>query len=483
MYYNLKCRGMGRLMAFDDNMAKDSNNGESLRRLLEYTAAYEMSTGSPMLAYVHSFGCQQNVSDGEKLMGKLAKAGFGFTDEPEKARLIILNTCAVRENAEDRVYGILGRYKKLKENDPQLVIGVCGCMAQQQCAADRIKNSFRYVDLVFGTFVTDRIYDMLWKVISGRLDNRKERVFDLSDSDTTIHEDLVQMRRDKVKAFVPIMYGCNNFCTYCIVPYVRGRERSRTPEAVIEEVKGLVASGYKEITLLGQNVNSYSYGFAGLLRKINEIDGDFWVRFMSSHPKDAGRELIDTIIDCDKICTHLHLPVQAGSDRILKAMNRRYTVNDYMKIVDYARGRDKEFSFTTDIIVGFPGESYEEFCMTKELIRKVRYDNIYSFVYSKRTGTKAAEFEDNIPDSEKGQWLRELLLEQRETSQEWLSRYVGKTLRVLADGAGKTDGTLTGKSYENIIVNFSGGEQDVGRFVDVKITCARNWALEGEIVK
>ena len=356
-------------------------------------------------------------------------------------------------------------------------------MAQQQCAADRIKNSFRYVDLVFGTFVTDRIYDMLWKVISGRLDNRKERVFDLSDSDTTIHEDLVQMRRDKVKAFVPIMYGCNNFCTYCIVPYVRGRERSRTPEAVIEEVKGLVASGYKEITLLGQNVNSYSYGFAGLLRKINEIDGDFWVRFMSSHPKDAGRELIDTIIDCDKICTHLHLPVQAGSDRILKAMNRRYTVNDYMKIVDYARGRDKEFSFTTDIIVGFPGESYEEFCMTKELIRKVRYDNIYSLVYSKRTGTKAAEFEDNIPDSEKGQWLRELLLEQRETSQEWLSRYVGKTLRVLADGAGKTDGTLTGKSYENIIVNFSGGEQDVGRFVDVKITCARNWALEGEIVK
>ena len=278
------------------------------------------------------------------------------------------------------------------------------------------------------------------------------------------------------------MYGCNNFCTYCIVPYVRGRERSRTPQAVYDEVKKLVGEGYKEIMLLGQNVNSYSYGFPALLRKLNEIEGDFRLRFMSSHPKDAGSDLIDAILECDKVCKHLHLALQSGCDRVLKEMNRRYTAADYMKIVDYARGKKPDFSFSTDLIVGFPGESYEEFCETKEFIKKVKFDNIYSFVYSRRSGTKAAEMPDNISDKQKGLWLRELLLEQREVSEEWLSRFIGKKCRVLVDGKGKEEGMLTGKNDENIIVNFRGGEELIGNFADVAITDAMNWALKGELI-
>ena len=279
------------------------------------------------------------------------------------------------------------------------------------------------------------------------------------------------------------MYGCNNFCTYCIVPYVRGRERSRNPESVIEEVKQLVKQGYKEITLLGQNVNSYSYGFPDLLRKINEIEGNFRIRFMSSHPKDASDELIDAILECNKVCKHLHLPIQAGSDRILKAMNRKYTVSDYMKTIEYARNKSPEFSFTTDLIVGFPGETYDEFCMTKSVIKKVKYDNIYSFVYSRRSGTKAAEFEDNVSDKQKGLWLRELLLEQREITSEWLSRFVGKTCTVLVEGEGRKGGEyLTGKNDENIIVEFKGSKDLIGEFTQVRITKAMNWALEGELV-
>ena len=292
-----------------------------------------------------------------------------------------------------------------------------------------------------------------------------------------------QLRDDKVKAFVPIMYGCNNFCTYCIVPYVRGRERSRKPENVIAEVKKLVAEGYKEIMLLGQNVNSYSYGFTALLREINKIDGDFRVRFMSSHPKDAGRDLIDTILECDKVCKHLHLPVQAGSDEILKAMNRRYTVEKYLEMIDYARSKAPDFSFTTDIIVGFPGETYEQFCQTKELIKRVKYDNIYSFVYSRRSGTPAAKLPDDISDKQKGLWLRELILEQREVTSEWLGRFVGRELRVLVSGDGrKGEGWLTGKSGEDIIVEFKGGRELIGQFVNVRIVKAMNWALEGTIL-
>ena len=428
------------------------------------------------LCYLHSYGCQQSVSDGEKLKGEIAKAGFGFTNDEKCADIIVLNTCAVRENAHEKVFGRIGELKHLKAHNRELIICVCGCMAQQEHVVERIRERYPHVDLVFGTFAYGDFHKMLCDVIT-----TGKRVFNIKENDGEISEQTEPIRDSEFKASVPVMYGCNNFCTYCIVPYVRGRERSRTPEAVIKEVRDLVSKGYKEITLLGQNVNSYSYGFPELLYELNRIEGDFWIRFISSHPKDAKKELIDAVIDCEKVCTHLHLPVQSGNDEILRRMNRRYTADDYLKIVDYARSRDSDFSFTTDILVGFPGESYEQFCDTKKLIKRVKYDNIYSFVYSKREGTKAAELEDNITDKQKGLWLHELLLEQREITSIWLSRFVGKTLRVLVEGKGKKPGMLTAKSYENINVELSGDDELIGSFADVKITKAMNWALLGEI--
>lgn len=454
------------------------NADDAVNGLTAWAEKYRTDKGHAPLAYVHSYGCQQNVSDGEKIKGMLSKIGYGFTEDMAEAQFILLNTCAVRENAEDRVFGNIGDMKKLKESNKELIIGICGCMAQQQHVAERIKNSYRQVDLVFGTFAYNDMYSMLWDVIS-----KHKRIFNQSETCTEIDENLKQLRDDKIRAFLPIMYGCNNFCTYCIVPYVRGRERSRKPEAVIAEVKQLVEQGYKEITLLGQNVNSYAYGFPQLLRSINDIPGKFRIRFMSSHPKDATFELIDTIIDCEKICTHLHLPVQAGSNRVLKAMNRRYTTEKYLEIIDHARSRVPDFSFTTDLIVGFPGETYEEFCMTKDIIKRVKYDNIYSFVYSRRSGTPAAKMEDDISDKQKGLWLRELLMEQREITSEWFGRFVGKTVEILIEGEGRTgEGYLTGKTDENIIVEVKADKKFIGEFINVKITKAMNWALMGEQV-
>ena len=460
-------RGQGAL----ENIVKTDARAE-LRR---YCAEFSEKHGHAPLAYVYSYGCQQNVSDGEKLKGQLSLVGFGFTDDTEQAQLIILNTCAVRENAENTVYGAVGRLKHLKEQNPDLIIGICGCMAQLEHVAKKVKESYRQVDLVFGTFAYNELYSMLCTVIRD-----KKRVFELDEKSTEISEDFVQIRDSKIKAFVPIMYGCNNFCTYCIVPYVRGRERSRKPEAVIEEVRKLVSEGYKEITLLGQNVNSYSYGFPQLLREIDKIEGDYWVRFMSSHPKDASNELIDAIIEGKHICKQLHLPVQAGSDRVLKAMNRRYTVDDYLKIINYARGRFPGFSFSTDLIVGFPGETEEEFKMTKDVIRRVGYDNIYSFVYSKRSGTPAANMPDDTDDKTKGLRLRELLLEQRENVDKLFTRFLDKDIRVLVEGKGRQM-QLAGRNTEGIIVEFDGNESLIGQFVTVKIEKTANWALFGRL--
>lgn len=456
-------------------------SGSEEQTALEYiksrNEAIKRGGGEAPKCYVHSFGCQQNVSDGEKLLGALISAGFEPCGDIEQAGLIIFNTCAVRENAEDKVYAALGGLKKLKRKDPGLIIGICGCMAQQKKTEERIKSSFPHVDLVFGTFAYGDLYSMLERIMRDR-----ERVFNIEEKYCGFDEGAPRARSSSFMAYVPIMYGCNNFCTYCIVPYVRGRERSRLPEDIEKEVRELAESGYKEIMLLGQNVNSYSYGFPELLRRLDNIEGDLRIRFMSSHPKDASNELIDTILDSKKICRHLHLALQSGCDRILKEMNRRYTADDYMKIVEYARSRDSGFSFSTDLIVGFPGESYEEFCQTKEFIKKVKFDNIYSFVYSPRSGTKAAKLPDEISRKEKGLWLRELLLEQRETSTEWLSRFIGKVCRVLAEEPGKEPGTLCGKNDENIIVVFKGGEELIGSFVNVRIDKAMNWAVSGEIV-
>ena len=438
----------------------------------------------PHLAYVRSFGCQLNVSDGEKLKGLLKKMGYGFTEDESAADLIILNTCAVRENAEDRVFGIVGSMKKLKELKPSLIIGIAGCMTAQSHVAEKIKKSYPQVDFVLGTSAINGLPRLLLDCLNGARFSA-----DIAEYDDFSAE-VEQVRESSFKASVPIMFGCNNFCTYCIVPYVRGRERSRRPEDIISEVEGLVRDGYKEIMLLGQNVNSYGNDLGGemsfpqLLRRLNAIEGDFWIRFMSSHPKDASTELIDAIFDCEKVAKHLHLPVQSGSDEILRRMNRRYTAEKYLSIVDDIYSRDPDFSLTTDLIVGFPDETNEDFEATLAIMERVRYDNIYSFIYSKRTGTKAAEMPDGISEEERGQRMRRLLEVQRGISTEHYKRFIGRRMRVLADDVSKKrEGYVTGKSSEFIIVEFEGDSSLIGQFVEVEVTEAMNWAVIGRRIQ
>lgn len=443
----------------------------------------EIFYGNNKKAYVHSFGCQLNVSDGEKIKGILKEIGFSFTDSPEDSDIIILNTCAVRESAEERVFGIIGSMKKLKAEKPDLIIGVSGCMTAQEKNLERIKKSYPQVDIVLGTSAINSLPGLIYEHL-----NSNRFAYDISEyADFSCRAE--QVRESSFKASVPIMFGCNNFCTYCIVPYVRGRERSRNSQDIIDEVTALVNQGYKEIMLLGQNVNSYGKDlendmtFPELLREINKIEGDFIIRFMSSHPKDATKELLDTILECDKVAKHLHLPVQSGSNSILRAMNRNYTVEKYLETVKYLRERYKDFSLTTDIIVGFPNETDEEFQDTVRLIKQVEYDNIYSFIYSKRSGTKASEINDTIPEEVKSRRMRELLEVQREISDRHYKRFVGKTMRVLADGKSrKHEGFLTGKSNEFIIAEFEGDESLIGSFVNIKVTDSMNWAVTGEII-
>ncbi len=438
---------------------------------------------APPLCYLHSFGCQQNVSDGEKILGMLTEIGYGITSDISLADLIIYNTCAVRENAELKIYGLVGNLKHLKAQKPDLIIGICGCMAQQEQVVEKIKKTYKQVDLIFGTFAINELPRLLHRVLSER-----KISIDITEYDSAIPENIKVVRSGSFKAGVPVMYGCNNFCSYCIVPYVRGRERSREPEAIFNEVKELVEAGYKEIMLLGQNVNSYGktlespVSFSELLRMLNEIDGDFKIRFMSPHPKDATKEFIDTIVECDKVCKHLHLPLQSGSNRILEAMNRRYTIEKYMEIVDYARRCIPDFSFSTDIIVGFPNETYEDFKATLDIMHKVKYDNIFSFIYSKRTGTKAALIDDKTSDEDKSKWMRELLEVQREISTGYFKRFEGKTLDVLFDAESKNDGWYSGKSDEFIIVEAKSDENIIGQRKKVRITKAFNWALQGELI-
>lgn len=435
------------------------------------------------LAFVRSFGCQLNISDGEKIKGLLKNAGYGFTENENEADIVILNTCAVRESAEDRVFGIIGSMKKLKELKPSLIIGIAGCMTAQEHIAGKIKKSYPQVDFVVGTSALNSIPKLLLDCLNGQRFG-----VDISEYDD-FSQASEQVRDSSFKASVPVMFGCNNFCTYCIVPYVRGRERSRKQEDIISEVRELVKNGYKEIMLLGQNVNSYgndfgeSNSFPKLLRELNAIDGDFIIRFMSSHPKDATRELVDTIFDCEKVAKHLHLPLQSGSSDVLERMNRRYTAEKYLETVDYIRSRDPEFSLTTDLIVGFPNETDEDFEATLDIIRRVKYDNIYSFIYSKRSGTKAAEMEDLISDEVKSQRMRKLLEVQREISSENYKRFIGRKMRVLVDDVSKKrKGCVSGKSNEFIIVEFEGDSSLIGQFVDVEITEAMNWAVRGKMI-
>ncbi|MCM1133213.1 MAG: tRNA (N6-isopentenyl adenosine(37)-C2)-methylthiotransferase MiaB [Ruminococcus flavefaciens] len=439
--------------------------------------------GGNKYAYVRSFGCQLNISDGEKIKGLLRQAGYNFTDDETKADLIILNTCAVRESAEDRVFGIVGSMKKLKEIKPSLIIGIAGCMTAQEHIAEKIKKSYPQVDFVVGTSAISSIPGLLLDCLNGQ-----KFGVDISEYDD-FSEITEQVRESNFKASVPIMFGCNNFCTYCIVPYVRGRERSRKAEDIVAEVKNLVQNGYKEIMLLGQNVNSYGNDFGKvnvfpeLLRELDRIEGDFVIRFMSSHPKDASKELIDTIFECGKVANHLHLPLQSGSSDVLRRMNRRYTAEKYLETVDYIRSIDPEFSLTTDLIVGFPDESDDDFQATLDIIKRVKYDNIYSFIYSKRSGTKAAVMPDSTPDEVKSQRMRKLLEVQREISTENYRRFVGRKMRVLVDDVSKKrEGFVSGKSNEFIIVEFEGDKSLIGQFVDVEITDSMNWAVVGKII-
>ncbi|MDE7362100.1 MAG: tRNA (N6-isopentenyl adenosine(37)-C2)-methylthiotransferase MiaB [Oscillospiraceae bacterium] len=453
------------------------------REFAQKAAALFAERGSPPKAHVHTFGCQQNVSDGEKIKGMLAEMGCGLSDTPDGADIIIFNTCAVRENAEDRVFGNLGALKHEKRRNPDVIIGVCGCMVQQEHIVERIRRSFPHVDLVFGTNALHTLPELIY----GQLTERK-RSFRIPGGDGVIAEGLPLRRESALKVSIPIMYGCNNFCTYCIVPYVRGRERSRRMEDIIAEAKSAIAGGAKELLLLGQNVNSYGKelgtDFPSLLREINALDGEFRICYMSSHPKDATRELIDTIAECEKVTRHFHLPVQSGSSRVLGLMNRRYTREDYLGIVNYIRERIPDAALTSDIIVGFPGETREDFEETLSLIREVGFDSLYTFIYSPRKGTKAASMPDPVSAEEKGEWFRELLEVQGEIGRGMYEKYVGQTLRVLCEGEGRTSSELlTGKTPQDVIVDFDGDRSLIGRFVSVKIERAYQWALVGKIIE
>ena len=437
----------------------------------------------PPMAYVHSFGCQQNAADAEHIKGLLALMGFGFTDMPDNADFVLFNTCAVREGAEDRVLGHVGALKNIKRNRPDMMIALCGCMTQQQAIADKIKHSFPYVDIVFGT----GSFHLLPQMIAERIGNKK-RVF-YSESAKSVVEGIPAVRDDSVKAWLPIMKGCDNFCSYCIVPYVRGREVSRRPEMIIAEAKELIAQGYKEITLLGQNVNSYGKGlepkvtFSELVRELDKIQGEFRMRFMTSHPKDCSRELIDAIAESKHFCHHIHLPVQSGNDVVLKAMNRHYDIDSYRELISYARSKMDDVTFSSDIIVGFPGETREQFEDTLKLIKEVEYNALFTFIYSKRNGTPAAKMENVVSEKEKSIWFRELLAAQQDICERQNQQMIGKTLRVLLDSEGKSSAdALAGRTEGNIIVETFGDRSLIGSFVNVKIDKAMNWAVQGTIV-
>lgn len=471
-------------------MALPSNSPASLsqsRNRKEYTelirTILSVRYGDTPKAYVHTYGCQGNVADSQRIKGQLAQMGYVFTEDVNEADFVLFNTCAVREHAEDRVFGNVGALKPIKTERRSMIIALCGCMMQQKHVEERIRKSYPYVNLVFGTFAIERFAELLYKVLrSGK------RVFETTENKNEIPEGLPVYRDMDFKAWLPIMYGCNNFCSYCIVPYVRGRERSRSVDAIVSEAKEIIAGGAKEFTLLGQNVNSFGKNsddgidFPKLLRLLNELPGDFKIRFMTSHPKDCTKELIDAIADCDKVAKHLHLPVQSGCDRILKEMNRGYTSEKYLSMIAYAKEKIPSLSITSDIIVGFPGETYEDFLETVELVKKVQYTSLFTFIFSPRKGTKAEKMEDPVPYAEKSKWFTELLKVQESIAADRCRSMLGKSYEVLVEGTTKeNDGRLTGRTEGNVNIDFKGPESLIGNYAKVKVTKALNWILSGEL--
>ncbi len=438
------------------------------------------AVGKKRYACVVTFGCQQNEADSEKLRGMADAMGYTVTEDVKHADLIVVNTCAVREHAELKALSTIGQYKHLKAKNPDLLIGVCGCMVAQQHRVEELKNSYPYVSFSFEPSALDRFPQILFEALE-----QHGRKFSIGENARAICEGVPVLRESSFKAWVSIMYGCNNFCSYCIVPYVRDRERSREYAYVVDEVKALAASGTREITLLGQNVNSYSGGctFASLLEKLAAIEGDFLIRFMTSHPKDVSDELIEVMARSPRIAKQFHLPIQSGSDTVLQAMNRRYNTAHYLATVEKLRAAMPDITLTTDIIVGFPGETEEDFEATLTLLRTVRFDMIYSFIYSPRSGTPAAEMENQVPDAVKSERMQRLLALQNQISLEKNEDAVGKCLRVLAEGPSKNDPqTFTGRAESNKPVHFKADPTCAGKFVSVKISRAEPFCLRGELV-
>ena len=442
----------------------------------------ELNKDVSLKAYILTFGCQQNEADSEKLSGMAEAMGYEIVDEPDDADLIVVNTCAIREHAEQKALSTVGQFKHLKNKKPSLVIAVCGCMVAQEHRQNDIKFRYPYVNFIFGTTALHKFPELLYKNLTER-----KRLYYNEEAARTIAEGIPIRRNNGYKAWVSVMYGCNNFCSYCIVPYVRGRERSRRPEDIYAEVKGLVEDGYKDITLLGQNVNSYGKDgdfdcdFADLLDRLASIEGDYVIHFMTSHPKDATHKLIDVMAKRDRIAKHFHLPMQSGSDAVLKKMNRRYDTEKYYGIVEYIREKMPECVITSDIIVGFPSETEEDFEGTLDMLKKVRFDMLYSFIYSPRKGTPAAEMEDQIPREIQNARFDRLLALQNEIALEKNSPMVGKTVKVLCDGESKTNSDIySGRTEGNKIVFFKGEPSDKGNFVSVKIERAEAFALYGE---
>ena len=441
--------------------------------------------GRRPLAMVDTYGCQQNEADSEKIRGYLAEMGYGFTGDEFQADVIVVNTCAVREHAEMRVLGNVGALNHSKKARPGQIIAVCGCMVQQEHMTEKIRRSYPIVDLVFGPHELWRFPELLQQVME-----RHKRVFATEKSSGVVAEGIPENRDGRVKAWLSIMYGCNNFCTYCVVPYVRGRERSRLPEQVVQEARELVEAGYKDITLLGQNVNSYGkdlgldVDFADLIREINAIPGDFLIRFMTSHPKDATEKLFRTMAECEKCAHHIHLPVQSGSSRILKAMNRGYTREQYLEKVAIARRYMPDLVLTTDIIVGFPGETEEEFAETLSLCEAVRYDAMFTCIYSKRVGTPAASMPDPYTREDKQKHFDALMDLSNRISAEKHAAYIGTRQRVLVDGeTGREEYNLSARTNGGRLVHLQADPALVGSFVDVEIVSGNTWALYGKVAQ
>ena len=456
-----------------------------LYKLKEYTANFCAENGIPPFAHTETYGCQQNENDTERIRGILEEAGYEFTDTADNAELVIYNTCAVRENAEQKVFGRIGILKHIKESRRDMTIALCGCMVQQEHITKKIREVHPQVDLIFGTHALYKLPELLYRTLT-----EKGAVVDIENSDGKIAEDIPVKRDSDSSAWVSVMYGCNNFCTYCIVPYVRGRERSREPEKIMDEVRALAKSGCTEISLLGQNVNSYGkdldtdIDFAELLRMVNGIDGVERIRFMTSHPKDLSDRLIDAMAECGKVCRQLHLPFQAGSDKVLADMNRRYTKEQYLSKIEKIKARIPDISLSTDVIVGFPTETNEDFEETLDVLRRVRFDHIFSFIYSRREGTPAARMEFVLSDEQIHKNFNRLLEVQNEIAKQNNEKYVGKIEKVLVEGESKTDkAVLSGRTDTSKIVNFRGGYELIGKYVDVKITEAHTWSLNGELAE